>query len=95
MTNESVSAKSQTATPAPQWKAIVARYQQPALLRGLWQLANTLIPYAVLWYLMYLSLSISFWLTAGLALLAAGFLVRMFIIFHDCGHGSFLIPPGE
>jgi omega-6 fatty acid desaturase (delta-12 desaturase) len=38
---------------------------------------------------MYLTLSVSYWLTAGLAVLAGGFLVRMFIIFHDCGHGSF------
>jgi len=38
---------------------------------------------------MYLSLGISYWLTGALALLQAGFLVRVFIIFHDCGHGSF------
>lgn len=75
------------ATPA--WKTIVARYQEPALWRGIWQVLNTLVPYAGLWYLMYLSLSISYWLTVPLALLAGGFLVRVFIIFHDCGHGSF------
>ena len=34
------------------WKAIVARYQKPSLGRGLWQIANTLVPYAILWYLM-------------------------------------------
>jgi omega-6 fatty acid desaturase (delta-12 desaturase) len=50
---------------------------------------NTLVPYAALWYLMYLSLGVSYWLTATLALLAAGFSVRVFVIFHDCGHGSF------
>jgi acyl-lipid omega-6 desaturase (Delta-12 desaturase) len=71
------------------WKSIVARYQEPALWRGIWQVVNTLVPYAALWYLMYLSLSISYWLTVPLALLAGGFLVRVFIIFHDCGHGSF------
>ena len=38
---------------------------------------------------MYLSLAVSWWLTLPLAMLAAGFLVRVFIIFHDCGHGSF------
>jgi omega-6 fatty acid desaturase (delta-12 desaturase) len=74
----------------PAWKTIVARYQQPAPWRAIWQIVNTLVPYAALWYLMYLSLSISYWLTLPLALLAAGFLVRVFIIFHDCGHGSFL-----
>jgi acyl-lipid omega-6 desaturase (Delta-12 desaturase) len=73
----------------PKWKEVVARYQQPAVRRALWQAANTLVPYAALWYLMYLSLGVSDWLTAALAVLAGGFLVRVFIIFHDCGHGSF------
>ena len=73
----------------PKWKEMVARYQQPAVRRALWQVANTLVPYAALWYLMYLSLAVSYWLTAALAVLAGGFLVRVFIIFHDCGHGSF------
>ncbi len=76
-------------TAALKWKEVMAKYQQPALWRGLWQLLNTLVPYAALWYLMYLSLGISYWLTAALALLNAGLLVRVFIIFHDCGHGSF------
>ncbi len=67
----------------------MAKYQQPALRRSLWQLINTLVPYGALWYLMYLSLGVSYWLTGALALVAAGFLVRVFIIFHDCGHGSF------
>src|SRR5438477_579558 len=40
-------------------------------------------------YLMYLSLAVSYWLTGALALVTAGFAVRIFIIFHDCGHGSF------
>jgi omega-6 fatty acid desaturase (delta-12 desaturase) len=57
--------------------------------RAIWQMLNTLVPYAGLWYLMYLSLSVSAWLTAPLALLAGAFLVRVFIIFHDCSHGSF------
>ena len=73
----------------PNWKPIVARYQQPALGRALWQVVNTLVPYAALWYLMYLSLAVSWWLTVPLAVLAGAFLVRAFIIFHDCGHGSF------
>lgn len=75
---------------AGDWKTIVAFYQKPATSRAVWQLSNTLIPYGVLWWLMYLSLDWSYWATAGLALLAAGFMIRTFIIFHDCGHGSFL-----
>ena len=71
------------------WKDIVAKYQQPSTGRALWQIINTLVPYASLWYLMYRSLAVSWWLTVPLALLAGAFLVRIFIIFHDCGHGSF------
>jgi omega-6 fatty acid desaturase (delta-12 desaturase) len=71
------------------WKAIVARYQKPSVGRGVWQIVNTLVPYAALWYLMYVSLAVSDWLVVPLAILAGAFLVRVFIIFHDCGHGSF------
>jgi acyl-lipid omega-6 desaturase (Delta-12 desaturase) len=71
------------------WKEIVARFQEPSLPRAIWQLVNTLGPYAILWYLMYLSLAVSWWLVVPLAILAGGFVVRIFIIFHDCGHGSF------
>jgi len=71
------------------WKDIVARYQQPSLWRSVYQLVNSLVPYVALWYLMYRSLAVSYWITLPLAILAAGFLVRVFIIHHDCGHGSF------
>ena len=71
------------------WKEIVAKYQKSEVWPGVWQLVNTLVPYAALWYLMHLTLRVSWWLTLPLAVLAAGFLVRAFIIFHDCTHGSF------
>ncbi len=71
------------------WRRIVAKYQKPSLGRGLGQVLNTLLPYAGLWFVMYWSLSVSWWITAPAAILAGGFLVRVFIIFHDCGHGSF------
>ena len=48
-----------------------------------------LVPSAARWYLMYPSPAVSWWLTLALAVLAGAFLVRAFIIFHDCGHGSF------
>jgi omega-6 fatty acid desaturase (delta-12 desaturase) len=71
------------------WRKAIAPYQKADLRRSVGQLANTLIPYAILWGLMIWSLNISYWLTLLLAIPAAGFLVRIFIIFHDCGHGSF------
>jgi len=71
------------------WQQMVAKYQNPSLQRSLWQVANTLIPYFVLLTLMYVSLSYSYWITLALALPAGGLLTRTFIIFHDCGHGSF------
>lgn len=83
------------ATPAnsqpsvAEWKAIVAEFQQASTGRAVWQLVNTLGPYALVWYLMYLAVAISWWLVLPLAIIAGGLLVRIFIIFHDCGHGSF------
>jgi len=68
---------------------ILSPYQKADFRHSLWQLGNTLVPYFLLWYLMVRSLEISFWLTLPLAVLAALFLVRIFIFFHDCGHNSF------
>jgi acyl-lipid omega-6 desaturase (Delta-12 desaturase) len=72
-----------------EWKAIVAEYQKPSVWRATWQLLDTLCPYAALWYLMYRFLDVSWWVVAPLAVLAGVLLARVFIIFHDCGHGSF------
>ena len=71
------------------WKEIVLKYQKPSRWRAAWQIIDTLVPYALLWYLMYLCKPISLWLVLPLAVLTGAFLVRVFIIFHDCGHGSF------
>lgn len=71
------------------WQQIVKKYQKPDLNRSIIQITNTLLPYIFLWALMVWSLRISYWLTLLLAIPAAGFMVRAFIIFHDCGHGSF------
>ncbi len=89
MKNDSSSASAETQTGEADWKKIVVRYQTPSTGRAIWQILNTLVPYAALWYLMYLSLAVSYWLLVPLAMLAGAFMVRAFIIFHDCGHGSF------
>ncbi|MGO9272931.1 MAG: fatty acid desaturase [Terriglobia bacterium] len=73
----------------PAWKEVVAKYAQPSLHRSVWQIVNSLVPYVALWYLMYRSLAVSYWIVLALAIVASGFLTRVFIIHHDCGHGAF------
>jgi omega-6 fatty acid desaturase (delta-12 desaturase) len=70
-------------------KENVARFQEASPWRARWQLINSILPYALLWFAMDRALIISYWLMLPIAILAAGFLIRIFIIFHDCGHGSF------
>jgi len=70
-------------------KKAIAKFTRPDLRKSLWQVINTFIPYMLLLIAMYFSLSISYWLTFALTIPAAGLMVRIFIIFHDCGHGSF------
>ena len=52
-------------------------------------MANSFVPYVLLWFVMVRALTFSYWVMLPIAILAAGFLVRIFIIFHDCGHASF------
>ena len=69
-------------------REIVDRFTTPDNFTGFVQVANTLIPYAALWYAAVLSAEISYWLTAGVVLLMVLFLTRIFVLMHDCGHGS-------
>jgi omega-6 fatty acid desaturase (delta-12 desaturase) len=80
-------AKPKTGKPA--WVSLVAKYQAPSLRVSLWQLATSYLPFIALWIAMYFSLQVSYLLTLALAVLAGGFLMRIFIIQHDCGHTSF------
>jgi len=72
---------------------ILARYQGGDWRVSARQLATTGALFVLAWYLAYRSLEVSYWLTLALALPAAGLLVRLFIIQHDCGHGSFFPSP--
>jgi omega-6 fatty acid desaturase (delta-12 desaturase) len=71
-----------------QKRALINRYSTPDNLTGLLQILNTLIPYAALWYAVWLSAGISYWLTAAVTLVMILFLTRIFVLMHDCGHGS-------
>jgi acyl-lipid omega-6 desaturase (Delta-12 desaturase) len=71
-------------------RAAVDKYARPRLARSLEDLATSVVPYLGLSVLMYFALDVSYLLTLALAVPAAGFLVRTYIVFHDCGHGSFM-----
>jgi omega-6 fatty acid desaturase (delta-12 desaturase) len=70
-------------------RAVLAAHQSPVLGRSLGQLATTFIPFFALIAAMYALSGISAWLSLALTLPAAGLIVRIFIIQHDCGHGAF------
>lgn len=69
-------------------RPILEPYIRPTISGSVWQLVNTLFPYFALWAVMWYSLRISYALTLALSVVAAAFLVRVFILFHDCGHNS-------
>ncbi len=71
------------------WQGIVSKYAYPETWRSTWQVFNSVIPFMLMWYAMYRSLAVGYWLTLILAVPTAGFMVRCFIIFHDCCHASF------
>jgi acyl-lipid omega-6 desaturase (Delta-12 desaturase) len=77
-------------TGSTSWRETLAPYAQPRLGRSLIDLATSVVPYLALSVAMYLSLDVSYLLTLAIAIPASGFLVRTFILFHDCSHGSFL-----
>ena len=76
--------------PTPQaWRTSIALHERASYSRSCLDLASSVLPYLALTVAMYVSLEVSVWLTLALALPAAGFLLRTFIVFHDCAHGSF------
>ncbi len=72
------------------WPRLLQPYQNADIGRGVFEILVTAIPFAVLWIVMAVALHYGqYWLCALLLLPAAIFLVRLFMIQHDCGHGSF------
>lgn len=82
-------------SPQPQpesarnWVRVLAKYREPSLIRSSFELAVSFFPFVILAVLAWMSLSVSYWLSFAISLANGLFLVRMFIIQHDCGHGSF------
>lgn len=71
------------------WTRALVKYREPHLRRSLFELAVTLVPFAAIWALAWWMLSISTLAAVALAILNGGFLMRVFMIQHDCGHGAF------
>src|ERR1700730_7507762 len=71
------------------WTKTLARYRTPSPARSIIELVITAGPLVLLWFLMWATLDLDYWLCLLLAAPAGGFLVRLFMIQHDCGHGAF------
>ena len=77
------------APSARDWLPVLNRYRAPSQMRGIVELVVTAVPFVVLWIAAWASLGWSYLLSLALVVPAAGFLVRLFMIQHDCGHGAF------
>jgi len=74
---------------ARKWLKVLAPYREPRVTRSVYELAITLIPFLFFWVCAWLAGTYSVWLSIPFVIAAAGFLVRVFLIQHDCGHGAF------
>jgi omega-6 fatty acid desaturase (delta-12 desaturase) len=75
---------------ASDWVAILSRYRDPNVVRSTFELIVTAVPFVALWLLVWAAWEFGYgWISLLLAVPAGGFLVRLFMIQHDCGHGSF------
>ena len=74
---------------ARDWVLVLSKYRDPSTRRSIFELVTTLVPFVALWALAWAALSVSPWLALALAMLNGAFLVRIFVIQHDCGHASF------
>ncbi|HSL79165.1 MAG TPA: fatty acid desaturase [Pseudolabrys sp.] len=77
------------AAPAFEWARQLAPYRKPSLARATVELVITAGPFGLSWLAAWAALSFGYWFGLILVIPAAGFLVRMFMIQHDCGHGAF------
>ncbi len=71
------------------WNALLAPYRSADARRSIFVIAVTIIPLIAFWIAAYFALSVSYWLSLPLCFITAGFVVRVFLIQHDCGHGAF------
>ncbi|HDL16766.1 MAG TPA: fatty acid desaturase, partial [Rhizobiales bacterium] len=82
-------AQNTAADDARSWLKNLVPYQTPNLARSIFEIVITVGLFVACWVLMWLALGVSYWISLALVLPAAGLLVRLFVIQHDCGHGAF------
>ena len=73
---------------AKRWMPVLARYREPQGARSLFEILVTAVPFVILWTLTWLALGVGYWLCLLMAVPTAFFLMRLFMIQHDCGHGA-------
>ena len=86
---KTVSKRLEGSQPARNWVKILAQYREPQTARSIFELLVTLVPFLALWSLAWWLLSISPWLALAVAIPNGLFLLRIFIVQHDCSHGGF------
>jgi omega-6 fatty acid desaturase (delta-12 desaturase) len=74
---------------AREWLKVLSKYREPSNVRSSFEIAITVIPFLILFGLAYWATSISYWLAFALSIPTSAFLLRMFMILHDCSHGAF------
>lgn len=82
-------AKEPTEMPARDWIRVLAKYREPTMVRSIFEIAVTFVPFVLFWIAAVWVMNFSYILGVLLSLGAAVFLVRLFLIQHDCGHGAF------
>lgn len=85
---EEMARNGQSETSARSWTARLAKYREPNFGRSLFEIFITVVPFAILWALCAAAVITGHWWGLILTIPASGFLVRLFILQHDCGHGS-------
>lgn len=89
MTIETTATDPAQTRSARDWVQVLAKYREPSTWRSIFELVVTLVPFLLLWAMAWMALSVSYWLAFGIAVLNGVFLVRIFVIQHDCGHASY------
>jgi omega-6 fatty acid desaturase (delta-12 desaturase) len=89
MTNTIESPSDSAPATAASWTRRLAAHRTPIPARSRFELAVTVVPFLALFALAWAALSVSPWISVALSLANAAFVVRLFMIQHDCGHGAF------